>query len=47
MVFSKIKALQRKAAQRSVDEPWARIGALLDRFSAHKCSSYFKHAGYA
>ena len=31
--FSKLKALLRKAAERTVDALWDRIGALLDEFS--------------
>lgn len=47
MAFSKLKALLRKAAERSVDDLWARIGGILDCFSADECSNYFKNAGYA
>ena len=47
MAFSKLKALLRQAAERSVDDLWARIGETLDYFTADECSNYFKHAGYA
>lgn len=46
-VFAKLKALLRKAAERSVEALWNRIGNLLDLFSPTECASYFKNAGYA
>ena len=45
--FSKLKALLRKAAERTVPGLWRRIGKLLATFSARECKNYFKHAGYA
>lgn len=47
MVFSKLKALLKKAAPRTVDALWNEIGTLLDTFSPTECAHYFKHAGYA
>jgi len=47
MAFSKLKALLRGAAERSVEALWIRIGQLLDAFSADECANYFRHAGYA
>jgi transposase len=47
MAFSKLKALLRGAAERSVDALWDRIGQLLDAFSADECKNYLNHAGYA
>lgn len=47
MAFSKLKALLRGAAERSVEALWTRIGQLLDAFSAEECTNYFRHAGYA
>ena len=47
LAFAKLKAMLRKAAERSVDDLWARIGDLLDSFSADECTNYFRHAGYA
>lgn len=47
MVFSKLKALLKKAAHRTVDALWNEIGTLLDTFSPTECANYFKHAGYA
>lgn len=46
-VFAKLKALLRKAAERSVEALWNRIGELLDAFSPAECANYFKNAGYA
>jgi transposase len=46
-VFSKLKALLRKAAERTVEETWKRIGRLLDEFSPTECANYFKNSGYA
>ncbi len=47
MAFSKLKALLRKAAERSVDDLWGRIGECLETFSPDECQNYFRHAGYA
>lgn len=44
--FSKLKALLRKAAARTVDELWAVIGASLDAFTPAECTNYFAAAGY-
>ena len=46
MAFSKLKALLRKAAERSVADLWDRIGTSLDQFSSTECKNYFTHAGY-
>jgi transposase len=46
-VFAKLKALLRKADERTVEATWRRIGDLLDRFSPAECSNYLRHAGYA
>ena len=46
MAFSKLKALLRKAAARSVDELWAEIAACLNVFKPDECRNYFKAAGY-
>jgi len=45
-MFSKLKALLRKAATRTVDALWTTIGALLDAFSAAECRNYFSSSGY-
>ena len=46
-VFAKLKTLLRKAAERSVEDTWRRIGALLDHFSAQECANYLVNSGYA
>jgi transposase len=47
LAFAKLKALFRKAGERSVDDLWARIGEGLGAFTPDECRNYFKHAGYA
>ena len=47
MVYAKLKALLRKAAQRTVGGLWNRIGDLLSAFPAQECANYLRHAGYA
>lgn len=44
--FAKLKALLRKAAERTVDALWNTIGRLIDLFPAAECENYFKAAGY-
>jgi len=46
-VFAKLKALLRKAEERTVEDTWKRIGQLLDRFTPAECANYIKNAGYA
>ena len=46
-VFAKLKTLLRKAAERTVEDTWRRIGQLLGCFSDHECAAYFKNSGYA
>ncbi|MGB6504939.1 MAG: IS630 family transposase [Xanthobacteraceae bacterium] len=46
-VFAKLKTLLRKAAERTVEATWRRIGALLQAFSPAECANYFANAGYA
>ena len=46
-LFAKLKALLRKAAERSVEGLWNRIATLLDAFTPEECSNYFRNAGYA
>ena len=46
-LFAKLKALLRKAAERSIEALWATIGRLLDAFSPAECANYLRHAGYA
>jgi len=44
--FSKLKALLRKAAERTVDGLWNRIGELLEAFTPNECANFFTAAGY-
>lgn len=44
--FSKLKALLRKAAERTVDGLWNAIGTLIDRFTPTECANFFTAAGY-
>ena len=46
-VFAKLKALLRKAQERSIDATWKRIGALLGQFSPSECANYIENSGYA
>ena len=41
------KTLLRKAATRTVEATWRRIGDLLAAFTPQKCANYFVNAGYA
>jgi transposase len=45
-LFSKLKALLRKAAKRSVDDLWEEIGELLNTVSTSECEHYFASSGY-
>jgi transposase len=44
--FAKLKALLRKAGERSIEGLWHLIGKLLDAFSRQECANYFAAAGY-
>ena len=44
--FAKLKALLRKAAERTVEGLWTAVGNLLDAFTPSKCANYFTAAGY-
>lgn len=46
-MFSKLKHLLRKAAERTAENTWRRIGSLLDAFSPQECANYFVNSGYA
>jgi transposase len=46
-VFAKLKALLRKAAERTVEAKWRRIGSLLDGVTPQECANYLRNAGYA
>ena len=44
--FAKLKALLRKAAERTVAGLWGAVGRILDIFSPAECANYFAAAGY-
>jgi transposase len=44
--FAKLKALLRKAAERTVDGLWTTIGKLLDLFPPAECANYIANSGY-
>jgi transposase len=46
-VFANLKALLRKAQERSVEATWKRIGAPVSEFSPTECANYFRNSGYA
>ncbi len=45
-VFARLKHLMRKAAERTVEATWNRIGALLDAFTPQECRNYLRNSGY-
>ena len=45
-VFAKLKHLMRKAAERSHERTWQRVGTLLDTFTPDECRNYLINAGY-
>ena len=45
-VFSKLKALLRKAAERTIPALWRRIRSILRTVSKKECLNFFRHAGY-
>jgi transposase len=46
MMFAKLKALLRKAAERTIAALWDRIGVVLAEFTPQECGNYLRHAGY-
>ncbi|OUJ01516.1 transposase [Acetobacter cibinongensis] len=44
--FSKLKAHLRKAAERTRDALWDRIGTLIDQITPAECANFFTAAGY-
>jgi transposase len=45
-VFAKLKHLLRKAAERTHEQTWRRIGSLLDAFTPNECANYLRNSGY-
>ena len=46
MAFSKLKALLRAAAPRTIAALWAVIAQAIERFEPAECQAYFAAAGY-
>ena len=46
LAFSKLKALLRAKAIRTVEALWKALGDLCDSFSPTECANYFRHDGY-
>ena len=46
MAFSKLKALLRKAGERTVSGVWDRIGEVLSAFPSTECQNDLAHQGY-
>jgi transposase len=44
--FSKLKALLRARAERTIDALWGAVGTLVDAFTPAECANYFQAAGY-
>ncbi|MEO3474792.1 transposase [Roseomonas sp. CAU 1739] len=44
--FAKLKAMLRKAAERTIEGLWSSIGRLIDAFNLTECSNFFRNAGY-
>lgn len=45
--MNKLKALLRKAAERTVDKLWQAIGQIMDQFHSDECLNVFNNSGYA
>ena len=45
-MFAKLKLLLRKAAERTVEATWRRIGSILDAFPPQECANYLRNSGY-
>ena len=46
-LFAKPKHLLRKAAERTHEATWQRIGTLLETFPPNECANYLANSGYA
>ena len=44
--FAKLKALLRKAGERTIEGLWDFLGKSLDAFAPAECLNYFRHCGY-
>ena len=46
LAFSKLKAILRRAAARTIPELWNTIGDALPQFTPAECANYFTACGY-
>jgi transposase len=46
LLFSKLKAMLRKAGKRTIEALWDEIARLIDTVSGNECENYFRAAGY-
>jgi len=44
--FSKLKAILRARAERTIPALWNAVGSILDHFTPAECANFFKAAGY-
>ena len=44
--FSKLKAMLRKTAARTVDALWTAISQIIETYTPDECTNYFSAAGY-
>lgn len=44
--FAKLKAMLRKAAERTLEGLWNAIGRIIDTLTPNECANYFSAAGY-
>jgi transposase len=44
--FSKLKALMRAKAERTIKALWDAVGSVIEQFTPTECANYFKAAGY-
>ena len=47
MVFSKLKSVLRKAAERTIPQLTSCTGKFINTLPPQQCANYFHHAGYA
>lgn len=46
MAFSKLKAIMRAEAERTIEAPWRTAGTVIPLFRPDECANYFKAAAY-
>jgi len=45
--FAKLKAMLRKAAERTIEGLWSSIGRWIDAFTPTECANFFRNTGYS